>query len=117
MAAWLVAFGLDVIDFDGEVLTVRFPSQYDLEKFKAAEGAPDVLRSAIFEEFGVTVKFKPFLAPAAAPVAAPETKVIEVVPEPVVEPEVEPEPEPVDDGRYGASLLREILDAKPLDEN
>jgi hypothetical protein len=127
MAAWLVAFGLDVIDFDGEVLTVRFPSQYDLEKFKAAEGAPDVLRSAIFEEFGVTVKFKPFLAPAAAPVAAPETKVIEVVPEPVAEvepepelvPEVEPEPEPepADDGRYGASLLREILDAKPLDEN
>ncbi|MEN9731506.1 MAG: hypothetical protein RL488_816 [Actinomycetota bacterium] len=129
MAAWLVAFGLDVIDFDGEVLTVRFPSQYDLEKFKAAEGAPDVLRSAIFEEFGVTVKFKPFLAPAAVaePVAAPETKVIEVVPEPVAEvepepevvPEVEPEPEPepVDDGRYGASLLREILDAKPLDEN
>jgi DNA polymerase-3 subunit gamma/tau len=127
MAAWLVAFGLDVIDFDGEVLTVRFPSQYDLEKFKAAEGAPDVLRSAIFEEFGVTVKFKPFLAPAAVaePVVAPETKVIEVVPEPVAEvepepevvPEVEPEPEPVDDGRYGASLLREILDAKPLDEN
>ncbi len=123
MAAWLVAFGLDVMDFDGEVLTVRFPSQYDLEKFKAAEGAPDVLRAAIFEEFGVTVKFKPFLA-------APETKVIDVVPEPVVEvapepevlaepePEVvaEPEPEPVDDGRYGASLLREILDAKPLDD-
>jgi DNA polymerase III subunit gamma/tau len=129
MAAWLVAFGLDVIDFDGEVLTVRFPSQYDLEKFKAAEGAPDVLRAAIFDEFGVTVKFKPYLAPAAAPVVAAETKVIEVVPEPVaevvpepepeLEPEVapEPEPEPVDDGRYGASLLREILDAKPLDEN
>jgi DNA polymerase-3 subunit gamma/tau len=127
MAAWLVAFGLDVIDFDGEVLTVRFPSQYDLEKFKAAEGAPDVLRAAIFDEFGVTVKFKPYLAPAAAPAVAAETKVIEVVPEPVAEvvpepesePEVapEPEPEPVDDGRYGASLLREILDAKPLDEN
>ena len=126
MAAWLVAFGLDVLDFDGEVLTVRFPSQYDLEKFKAAEGAPDVLRAAIVEEFGVTVKFKPYLAPAAEPVAAPETKVIEVVAEPVAEPEPEavaepepvsePEPEPEDDGRYGASLLREILDAKPLDE-
>ena len=124
MAAWLVAFGLDVIDFDGYVLTVRFPSQYDLEKFKAAEGAPDVLREAIFEEFGVKVKFKPHLAQAAEPAAGPETKVIEVVAEPVVEPEVEPEPEvvaepevePEDDGRYGASLLREILDAKPLDE-
>jgi DNA polymerase-3 subunit gamma/tau len=124
MAAWLVAFGLDVIDFDGDVLTVRFPSQYDLEKFKAAEGAPDVLREAIFEEFGVKVKFKPHLAQAAEPAAGPETKVIEVVPEPVAEPEVEPEPEvvaepevePEDDGRYGASLLREILDAKPLDE-
>lgn len=124
MAAWLVAFGLDVIDFDGDVLTVRFPSQYDLEKFKAAEGAPDVLREAIFEEFGVKVKFKPHLAQAAEPAAGPETKVIEVVPEPAAEPEVEPEPEvvaepevePEDDGRYGASLLREILDAKPLDE-
>ena len=124
MAAWLVAFGLDVIDFDGDVLTVRFPSQYDLEKFKAAEGAPDVLREAIFEEFGVKVKFKPHLAQAAEPAAGPETKVIEVVAEPVAEPEVEPEPEvvvepelePEDDGRYGASLLREILDAKPLDE-
>ena len=123
MAAWLVAFGLDVIEFDGEVLTVRFPSQYDLEKFKAAEGAPDVLRAAIVEEFGVTVKFKPYLAPVAQ-VAAPETKVIDVVPEPVAEPEPEvvaepepePTPEPEDDGRYGASLLREILDAKPLDE-
>ena len=114
-----------MIEFDGEVLTVRFPSQYDLEKFKAAEGAPDVLRAAIVEEFGVTVKFKPYLAPVAQ-VAAPETKVIEVVPEPVAEPEPEvvaepepeptPEPEPEDDGRYGASLLREILDAKPLDE-
>ena len=124
MAAWLVAFGLDVIDFDGDVLTVRFPSQYDLEKFKAAEGAPDVLREAIFEEFGVKVKFKPHLAQAAEPAVGPETKVIEVVAEPVAEPEVEPEPEvvaepevePEDDGRYGASLLREILDAKPLDE-
>ncbi len=124
MAAWLVAFGLDVIDFDGDVLTVRFPSQYDLEKFKAAEGAPDVLREAIFEEFGVKVKFKPHLAQPAEPAAGPETKVIEVVPEPAAEPEVEPEPEvvaepevePEDDGRYGASLLREILDAKPLDE-
>jgi DNA polymerase-3 subunit gamma/tau len=124
MAAWLVAFGLDVIDFDGDVLTVRFPSQYDLEKFKAAEGAPDVLREAIFEEFGVKVKFKPHLAQPSEPAAGPETKVIEVVAEPVAEPEVEPEPEVVaepepeaeDDGRYGASLLREILDAKPLDE-
>lgn len=129
MAAWLVAFGLDVVDFDGEVLTVRFPSQYDLEKFKAAEGAPDILRSAIFDEFGVNVKFKPYIqpgTPAPAKVveeaAAPETKVIEVVPEPKTEePEPTPAPGPAsapeDDGRYGASLLREILDAKPLDEN
>ena len=120
MAAWLVAFGLDVVDFEVDVLTVRFPSQYDLEKFKAAEGAPDVLRTAIFEEFGVNVKFKPYLQPVAE-VVAPETKVIDVVAEPEVVVEVEPEgqpevAEPVDDGRYGESLLREILDAKPLDD-
>ena len=58
---------------------------------------------------------------AVAEVVAPETKVIDVVAEPevvvVIEPEVEPEvAEPVDDGRYGESLLREILDAKPLDD-
>ena len=130
MAAWLVAYGLEVIAFDGEVLTVNFPSKYDLEKFKQADGAPDVLRGAIFDEFGVTVKFKPNVqeaAPvpqAAAPTTPIETvvepePVAEVVPEPeAAEPEAaEPEPEPEDDGRYGASLLREILDAKPLDEN
>ena len=117
MAAWLVAFGLDVVDFQGDVLTVRFPSQYDLEKFKTAEGAPDVLRAAIFDELGVTVKFKPFV-PEAAPVAEPvaETKALPVVEvaEPVVD--EEPEVEPEDDGRYGAALLREIMDAKPLDD-
>jgi len=124
MAAWLVAYGLEVIGFDGEVLTVNFPSKYDLEKFKQADGAPDVLRGAIFDEFGVTVKFKPNVQEAApAPkVEAPTTPietVVEAEPEMVApEPEfVEAEPEPVDDGRYGASLLREILDAKPLDEN
>lgn len=120
MAAWLVAFGLDVVDFAGDVLTVRFPSQYDLEKFKEAEGAPDVLRSAIFDELGVTVKFKPFVPAAAAPVAKPEpvaeTKALPVVDEPVEVAEEMPEVEPEDDGRYGAALLREIMDAKPLDD-
>jgi len=117
MAAWLVAFGLDVVDFSGDVLTVRFPSQYDLEKFKTAEGAPDVLRAAIFDELGVTVKFKPFVPEAAAPAAEPvaETKALPVVEEPVVV-EEEPEVEAEDDGRYGAALLREIMDAKPLDD-
>ncbi|MEY4310154.1 MAG: hypothetical protein RLZ71_80 [Actinomycetota bacterium] len=121
MAAWLVAFGLDVVDFSGDVLTVRFPSQYDLEKFKNAEGAPDVLRAAIFDELGVSVKFKPFV-PAAAPAAAPapvaepavETTALPVVEEP--EEEIEEE-EVEDDGRYGAALLREILDAKPLEDD
>jgi DNA polymerase-3 subunit gamma/tau len=111
-SAWIVAYTLKVVEFAEGVLTLRFMSQSDLETFKTSGQAPDVLRKAITDELGVTVKFKP-LVEAVAPVVE-----VPVVPEPVAttpvvevpaptaeapttpievqaEPEVEAEAEPV----------------------
>lgn len=132
-AAYMVAYNLDVISLEGDVLTLRFASNYDLENFKNSAGAPEVLRKAIEAEFGIVVKFKPHMDPNAAvaavetPVAKPEPAafVAEVAPAPEPELDVEPDEqeEPksrnanVDESaRYGESLLREILGAEPLDE-
>jgi DNA polymerase-3 subunit gamma/tau len=105
-AAWMVAFALNVIDFTGDVLTLKFLSQKDLDSFKNANGASEVLRGAIMDVLGVQVKFKaqidsknefdakPEDAPAPVKVAAPvkvETTPIAVVEEP--EAPAEPSPE------------------------
>jgi len=78
--AWVIAYTLEVIDFEGEVLTLKFASHHDLETFKSSGAAPDVLRRAILTELGVTVKFKPFVpevtlaAPPPAPVQEPSVQ-------------------------------------------
>ena len=125
--AYMVAYTIDVMAIEGDVLTLKFASNYDLESFKNEAGAPDILRKAIEDELGIVVKFKPFMdpnavAPVAAPVPAAEQPApvakVEAAPAPVVEPET-----PVsrnaavdEDARYGESLLREILGAEPLDD-
>ncbi len=142
-AAWMVAFALSVVDFTGDVLTLKFLSQKDLDSFKNASGASEVLRGAIMDVLGVQVKFKAQIdAKAQEPVAAPvpvkvETTPIAVVAEPAVA-EAEPveeapaekaEPEaPVaetksrnsgmadESARYGESLLREMLGAEPMQD-
>jgi DNA polymerase-3 subunit gamma/tau len=134
-SAWMVAFALQVVDYDAAstVLTLKFSSARDLEAFKGEASATDVLRRAIDEVLGVTVKFKPqFAEPATAPI-----KVVA----PAAEPEPEPEPKaevqeeaaaepPVEkakpksrnskmvdeEARYGASLLREMLGAEPIED-
>jgi DNA polymerase-3 subunit gamma/tau len=134
--AYMVAYTIDVIAVEGDVLTLRFASNYDLESFKGEAGAPDVLRKAIEDEFGIVFKFKPLMQPNAeqtntAPVAVAAAAVVaaavvapavEAVPE---EPEATAEPEAPsesrnanvdEDARYGESLLREILGAEPLDD-
>jgi DNA polymerase-3 subunit gamma/tau len=87
-SAWMVAFSLTVVDFADEILTLKFLSQNDLDAFKNASGASDILRKAIFDVLGVQVKFKaqidatpptPPVTPAAAPAAAPKTAPIAVV--------------------------------------
>jgi DNA polymerase-3 subunit gamma/tau len=127
--AYMVAYAIDVMAVEGDVLTLRFASNYDLESFKGEAGAPDVLRKAIETEFGVVFKFKPLMeAKAEAPVTAP-TPVVAAAAEPEIEPEPEADEEvkekpaaesrnaKVDEeARYGESLLREILGAEPLDD-
>jgi DNA polymerase-3 subunit gamma/tau len=60
-SAWMVAFTAQVREFrDGEVLVLAFPSEQDVAGFRG--GAPgqsvsELLRSAIAEVLGVTVKF------------------------------------------------------------
>ena len=142
-AAWMVAFALSVVDFTGDVLTLKFLSQKDLDSFKNASGASEVLRGAIMDVLGVQVKFKAQIdakeeeAPAAA-VAAPvkvETTPIAVVAEPEAPADEEtaeqvaaPESAPVaetksrnsgmadESARYGESLLREMLGAEPMQD-
>jgi DNA polymerase-3 subunit gamma/tau len=137
-AAWMVAFALTIVDFTGDVLTLKFLSQKDLDSFKNSGDASEVLRSAILDVLGVQVKYKAQIdAKAEAPIAAAaaivqkvETTPIAVVADPVVD-----EPEKVDaklaepvaeepksrnskmvdeDARYGESLLREMLGAEPM---
>jgi DNA polymerase-3 subunit gamma/tau len=103
-SAWMVAFSLTVVDYTDDILTLKFLSQKDLESFKNASGASDVLRKAIADVFGVQVKFKAQIAAAAA---EPE----------IAAPPVEKNPARADeDARYGESLLREMLGAKPIDK-
>ena len=70
-SAWIVAYTLKVVEFAEGVLTLRFISQSDLETFKTSGQAPDVLRKAITDELGITVKFKPLVEAVAPVVEAP----------------------------------------------
>jgi DNA polymerase-3 subunit gamma/tau len=140
-AAWMLAFGLQVVDFqpNDSVLTLQFTSAMDLESFKSSSNAPDILRKAIDQVLGVTVKFKPQIAEANAqpktevlPVVAEvevtegedidETEFEESVVEEVVVEEKKPAPKSrnsklVNEGeRYGDSVLREVLGAEPVDD-
>jgi DNA polymerase-3 subunit gamma/tau len=146
-SAWMVAFALTLVDFEGDVLTLRFASQKDLDQFKTPQGGADAVRKAIHDLLGVQVRFKAQVAestnppttpvavqaaPAVAPVAAPAQEsapAVELPEPPVDEPEAEPaapvEAEPAaeeskfqrnEDERYGESLLREMLGAKPIND-
>jgi DNA polymerase-3 subunit gamma/tau len=139
-SAWMVAFALQVIDFEatGSVLTLQFSNARDLESFKSAGNATDVLRKAIFEVLGASVKFKPQFAEATTKpieivsvateisenvededVSLLEEEADDVKPAPAVE---KPKSKSrnsklVDEGaRYGESLLREILGAEHVDD-
>ncbi len=105
-SAWMVAFSLTVVDFADEILTLKFLSQNDLDAFKNASGASDILRKAIFDVLGVQVKFKAQIeaavpaAPAATPIAqAPAAELPKTSPIAVVHTESPDdfEPEPQDD--------------------
>jgi DNA polymerase III subunit gamma/tau len=127
-SAWAVAFTTKVLDFEGDVLTLLFQSQRDVDAFRASQGASEVLRTVIKEKLGVTVKYRAKVAEQApAPVSAP---VIEPTPaeEFVTEEEIEAQepatevieqPVSQEDDRAGEFFLREVLGATPIksDEN
>ena len=146
-SAWAVAFTTKVVDYKDGVLTLLFQSNNDVENFKKAGNASELLRQQIFELMGVRVKYK---ARIAENISAPaeskdspkqETKAPEA-PEPVAdenEPkarEESPESEaqapaedtaqtdessekPVQEAeeKQGESVLRDVLGAKPMDKD
>ena len=114
-SAWAVAFTSKVIDYADEVLTLLFQSQKDVEAFKNASGASEVLRSVIREMTGVSVKYRAKVADAPSKVAKA----------PVIEPnqedfsdddgeDLKTEPITQSDPRTGEFILREVLGAKPI---
>lgn len=60
--AWIVVVGAEVRSLEGDVLSLAFSNQSDLESFKPRPGVPggvhEILRQAIADTVGVTVKFK-----------------------------------------------------------
>jgi DNA polymerase-3 subunit gamma/tau len=90
-SAWAVAFTTKVLDYEDEVLTLLFQSQKDVDAFKNAAGASEVLRQLIFDTYGVRVKYKARVADAA--ITEPITKVSQLkvaTPEPATESATEP---------------------------
>jgi DNA polymerase-3 subunit gamma/tau len=95
----MVAFSLTVVDFADEVLTLKFLSQNDLDAFKNASGASDILRKAIFDVLGIQVKFKAQIAASAPVVEAPAPVAVKTSPIAIVHTEApdDYEDEPEDD--------------------
>ncbi len=116
-SVWMVAFTLQVIEYEAaaNVLTLQFLSPRDLDSFKGANNAPNILREAIDEILGVTVQFKPQFAEA-------QTTPINVVPEPQAaspEPDGEQKTSAVDSSEEDVDALEAeaeaIEEAKPVE--
>jgi DNA polymerase-3 subunit gamma/tau len=115
-SAWAVAFTSKVIDYNDEVLTLLFQSQKDVEAFRNAGGAAEVLRSVIRDMSGVNVKYRAKVADAPSKVAnAPviESNQEEFSDEEEHE-ELKTEPIATSDPKTGEFILREVLGAKPI---
>jgi DNA polymerase-3 subunit gamma/tau len=114
-SAWAVAFTSKVIDYENEVLTLLFQSQKDVDAFKNAGGAAEVLRSVVKELTGVSVKYRAKVADAPSKVA--KAPVIEPNKEDFsdeTEEELKTEPISQTDPRTGEFILREVLGARPI---
>ncbi len=115
-SAWAVAFTSKVVDYNNEVLTLLFQSQKDVEAFRNAGGAAEVLRSVIREMSGVNVKYRAKVADAPSKVAA--APVIESNQDEFSEEEeheeLKTEPIATSDPKTGEFILREVLGAKPI---
>jgi DNA polymerase-3 subunit gamma/tau len=151
-SAWAVAFTTKVVDYKDGVLTLLFQSNNDVENFKKAGNAAELLRQQIFELMGVRVKYKARIAEqisepvkqSPAPPQETPSQDTQSPSEPSESPEAEqPEPEsesgpkaedpePVEETedkepakpaseeaaeKHGESVLRDVLGAKPLEED
>ncbi|WP_208020562.1 DNA polymerase III subunit gamma and tau [Labedella phragmitis] len=70
--AWMVAVTATVRNLEGDVLTLTFPSQHDVESFKqlnAGHGVSEYVRQAILDVLGIRVKY--IARVDGAPVSAP----------------------------------------------
>ena len=126
-SAWAVAFTTKVIDYQDDVLTLLFQSQNDVDAFKGSQGAAEVLRQVINEQFGVVVKYRakvaePHEKPATVNKVEP-TALEEFTTQEEIEDQDPPEsPAPVEPEKAeqaGEFVLREVLGATPIkaDEN
>jgi DNA polymerase III subunit gamma/tau len=122
-SAWAVAFTTKVLDYQDDVLTLLFQSQKDVDAFKNASGASEVLRTVIREMFGVTVKYRAKIAEApemkiSAPVIEPTEPEEFTSEEEFEEPEapvaISQEAAPSESERAGEFMLREVLGAEPI---
>ncbi|MBX3311631.1 MAG: DNA polymerase III subunit gamma and tau [Microbacteriaceae bacterium] len=140
-ATWTVLIGSTPRIWEEGVLHIAFASESNLRRFAPKPGevsAPDHLRAAIAEVLSVATKFLPYRG-GSVPQTASETPVVEPTPKaskpdtPVAESASEapaakvsaPEapvakkrsPEPNDGPRYGDAVLREVLNAKPVEKD
>jgi len=137
--AWMVLQTAQARDLKGDILTVTFVSQNDVDQFKSGgiTGVSEYLRNAILEVLGTRVKF---IAKVETPLSESPPDDLPEPPEPDVEPggwavAAIPASEPVDekpaprqrpvasvapttpnDNRYGESVVREILNASFIEE-
>ena len=127
-SAWAVAFTTKVLDFEGDVLTLLFQSQRDVDAFKISQGASEVLRTVIKEKLGVVVKYRakvaeqapaPVTAAVVEPTAAEEFVTEEEIEAQEPATEVIQQPVAAEDEQAGEFFLREVLGATPIksDEN
>lgn len=91
--SWLLVTAVQPLDFETEtdVLTIGFSSEQDLAKFKGStpgSGPSDHLRSAIEQELGVKVKYRPAQLPPAALAEAAAPAPIRTAPRPSPQPPV-----------------------------
>jgi len=138
-SAWAVAFTTKVVDYQDGVLTLLFQSNNDVDAFKKAGNAAELLRQQIFDLMGVRVKYKARIAEKIQP--EPKAPKQSSSPESSEPTEDSNQPEPsapqsaADDKpiteqmptvneessapkeKQGESVLRDVLGAKPLDKD
>ncbi len=82
MSAWTAVYTSQARELDGDILTVTFVSQNDVDQFKLPQagggGVSEILRTAILDVLGFRVKFKtraevPATDEVTTPVSAPAT--------------------------------------------